>query len=179
MDGCGESQAVLTQTLYTHSRRSIPTLDHPDQFQYYLTHPRPCIPMSTHFHTSNALHTHQSLQYSSQALHIHLKPLAPISVPLHPTKALHTHIRSSIPILGLNTIPWSFTPTLNPPYQSQALFTHPRSLRLIPDLSYHPRPSKSVPGLLPLPSQPIHTHLRPSITHQRFQYPSQVLQSHL
>ena len=62
-------------------------------------------------------------------------------------------------------------------YISQALLTHPRPPSLIPDLSYNPGLYKSVPGPPPHPSQPIHTHLRPS--HQRFQYPYQILQSHL
>ena len=119
------------------------TLDHPDQFQYYINHPRPCIPMSTHFLTANALHIYQSLQYPSQALHTHLKPCTPISGNPHPTKALdgsyqalqthswplhfslaiYIHPRPSIPVQGL-------------PYLPQTRYTHPRRSIPIPDVPY-------------------------------------------
>ena len=56
-------------------------------------------------------------------------------------KSLYTHYRLSTPVPG-SCHP---SPTLIP----------------IPELPYHPRPCRSVPGSPPNPSQPIHTHLRP------------------
>ena len=120
--------------------------------------------MSTHSHTSDPLHTHQSLQYLPQALHTHLKPRKPISGSRHSTKALHNNIRPSIHILGPYTIPWPFTPTLGPPHQSQALLTHPRPPILIPNPPYYTRPSRSV-------LEPFHTHPNPFTPTQCSPYP--------
>ena len=150
----------------------MPTLDIPDQFKYPLTHLRPFKAIPTHSDTSQALHTDQSLHYSPRVLRTHLKPFTPISDPPYPIKALHTHIRPSIPILG--PLHYALAPytNLRPTQQSQVLLTHPRHPRHIHELSYHPRPSKSVldPPPHPLPL---------SITHKENQYPSQALQSHL
>ena len=67
---------------YYRPRPSIP----PCVIQISCRTPSPPIPIRNH--TSDALHTHQSLQYPSQTLHTHLKPLTPIAGPPHPTKAL-------------------------------------------------------------------------------------------
>ena len=89
---------------HTHPRRSIPTLCHPDQFQYPHFHLKPFIPIPIRFHTSNAPHTHQSLQYPSQTLHTHLKPLTPIAGPPHPTKARYL-LTLSCPLSPYSSLP--------------------------------------------------------------------------
>ena len=72
---------------HTHPRRSIPTLCHPDQFQYPLTHLKPFLPIPIRTHTCDALHTHQSLQY-------------PIRLST-PNQSPYAHFRPSMLILGL------------------------------------------------------------------------------
>ena len=105
-----------SQALSTHPRPTYTS--HLDQFQYPFTHLKPFLPIPIRNHTSDALHTHQSLQYPSQTLHTHLKPLTPIAGPPHPTKAL--------------------TPISGPPYLSLASY----SLALY----IQPRPTNPVPG---------------------------------
>ena len=88
------------ESLNTHLRCSIFTLDLPDQFQYLLIHPKAFTSISTHSYTSNALHTHQSLQYPYQILRTHLKPFTPSLGYPHPPKALYTHLTPSAPTQG-------------------------------------------------------------------------------
>ena len=132
-------------SLYTHLRCSIFTLGLPNQCQYPLTNSSPVTPIPTHSHTSEALLTHQSLQYPYQIFHTH---------PSHPNKTLHTHIRPSLPIIGLHTITCPFKTTLGPPPQSQVLLPHPRP-------SY---PTQTFHTTLCHPDQfqePLHTHPNP------------------
>ena len=140
--------------------RSRPTLDFLDHFQYPLTQPRPFIPILAHSLTPDALHTHQSLQYPSQALHTHLKPFTPISGTPHPTKALHNHTKPSIPILGPHTIHWPFTPTLDLPDQFQdPRHTYSKPFTPIWGPPYPPKPSIHISGH-PHPPKALHTYSR-------------------
>ena len=112
-------------------------------------------PLHTHSHTSEALLTHQSLQYPYQILHTH---------PSHPNKTLHTHIRPSLPIIGLHTITCPFKTTLGPPPHSQVLLTHLRP-------SY---PTQTFLTTLCHPDQfqePLHTHPNPFTPIRSRSYP--------
>ena len=135
-----------------------------------LIHPNPFTSIPTHSHRSDALHTHQSLQYSYQNLHTPLNPLTPMSGPPHPTKALHTYIRLSIPILGPLTIPWLSAPTKVPvpgsPHPPQTLHTYPKpsiSPYTIQISSKSPYTSIHTHQRSSIPTKAFNTHLRPSI----------------
>ena len=99
------------QTLYTDPRRSIPTLDIPDQFKYPLTHLRPFIPIPTHSHPSQPIHTHPRPSIPTKVFSTHLRPSTHLS-PLHQPQALHSQ-------------PKPFTPISGPSHPYQALHTHP------------------------------------------------------
>ena len=113
-----------TKALYTHTRPSIPTLG-PHAIPWPFTPPTRT-PIPTLSHSSENLHTHQSLQYisqgfnahqrpyPSQVLITHLRPFTPIPGPSHLPKALHTNLRTYTLISG-------------PPHPPKALHTHLRN----------------------------------------------------
>ena len=143
-----------TQSLYTRPRCSLSTVDLPDQFQYLSPTQAPSHPSQPISNTSNALHTHKSLQCLYQTLHTPLKPLTPIPSPPDPIKALHIHFRPSVLILGPQTLPYPVTPTLGPPPSPR-----PSSPSPVPPYS-----SQTFPTTLCHPDQfqvPLHTHPNP------------------
>ena len=118
------------------------TLCHPDQFQAPLhTHPNPFTPISS-------LHNHP------KPLHTHLRTSVSISGHPHFSLAIYTHLRSSTPVPDL----------LHPP---QSLYTHPRCSIFtldFPDQFQCPSPIQAPSH----PSQPIPTHLKPSLLTKAF-----------
>ena len=67
----------------------------------------------THSPPSEVLHSHQSLQYTPQALHTHLRLFIPIPGSPYPPKALHANLRPITLISG-------------PPHPPKALHAHLR-----------------------------------------------------
>ena len=76
---------------YTLSRPSI------SLYAIQIISRSPYTPIPTQVHPSEALYTHQGLQYPSPSIHTHLKPFKPILGPPHRPKAPHTHLRPSTP----------------------------------------------------------------------------------
>ena len=107
-----------------HAPQTLYSIHIPD-ILYHLGHPDPPphpTPIPTRSLSSEAPHTHKSLKYPSQALHIYLKPFTLISgpphppkSPSHPTQVLRAHSYPLPPSLAFYTHPWLYTPVQDPP----------------------------------------------------------------
>ena len=120
-----------------HPNQALHT--HPWSSRYSLAVYTPIrTPIPTLSHSSENLHTHQSLQYISQGFNAHLrpypsqvlitllKPFTPISGLSHQSRALHTHLRASTPTQSHSYASKELhCPSLPPHHPSLVFYTYP------------------------------------------------------